>query len=58
MRKTDIEIQVNHIIEANEIAVNEAKHLAEISLAQKEQQMNTKEQKEINWSRYLNQLEN
>lgn len=59
MRKTDIEIDVNHLIEANEIAVNAVnKHLAEISLAQRAYQMNTKKQKEQNWFRYINQLEN
>ena len=56
-RKTEIEIQVNEIIEANESAVNAAKYLAEISVAQKKYQMNTKKQKEINWFRYINQLE-
>jgi hypothetical protein len=52
-------IQVNDL-QANEIA-NAAKaakkYLAEISVAQKEYQKNTKKQKERNWFLYINQLE-
>ena len=57
MRKTDIEIRVNHIIESIEIVVNAEKRRAEICVSQKEYQRNSKKQKERKWVRYINQLE-
>ena len=51
VRKTNVEIQIDEIIDANERTVNAANHLAEISIAQKKYPMK-KRKKILGWIAY------
>jgi hypothetical protein len=62
MIETNTQIQINVVVDANDIAGNAIKaakkYLAEVCLRRQEQEKKIKQQKEIEWSLYINQLEN